>query len=454
MLRTKSFLWGWLGEDARLTILILLIPTLPLAAAVSLAGPRWHGLAGGLFVAGGACLLLVTLWRTRMGAAQAIAWTRQGLMPWLLALLGWNILSMLAAPEKRTAALGLLSLGAGITVYAAAALQTQSRRLRMILDAVIGVMLLASLLTIFAALALGGSHALTTTNNHLVRSGQSHLARFRSEVTMASVTQTGSAIPGGPFGSPQRLTAFLVLMLPLLLPVAFSPARLLRRLMAAGAILAGCAALLCANAFSFAWPGILAGAVTLGLLSLRYLPQWCEKYREIRISKAAQRAKSFSQRHRPRSARLESGSRGQKLARVREIAATIPTGALLTTVVVLLALGWFIVHARPVSLPSNAPVPIVLPTAQVLNFYLQPAAKTGLPGLLLWTGFLAAFFITGLRTLRHLPDSSLRQRMLIGALAGVAAQTIDAVTNPAWQAGQSQFFLWLALGLAQACTQE
>lgn len=348
-LRAKPALWARLGEDALPAILILLIVALPLAAAVSSVSPRRQGLPGALFESGGVCLLLVMLWRARLRPVrtQALAWARRGPTLWLLALLGWNVLSALAAPDRRFPVLGLFPMAAGIVVYAAAASQSQSRRLRALLDSMIGSTLLASLLALFVV-KTSGSQALTANDTHLVHYGLSHLARSRTEVTTALVTGTGRNVLGNSFGDPHLLTAFLILMLPLLLPVVFPPARLIRRLSALAAILAGASALVLTHALPFA--------------------------------------------------------------------------------ALLLSLIWLAGH----------------PQHPGLSFV----------SLLLWCGFLAAFFVTGLRALRRLPSTSLRQRLLIGALAGVTAQSVDALVNPAGQGGESSFFLWLLLGLAQACASE
>jgi hypothetical protein len=40
-----------------------------------------------------------------------------------------------------------------------------------------------------------------------------------------------------------------------------------------------------------------------------------------------------------------------------------------------------------------------------------------------------------------------RQRLLMGGLAALAGQAVDAFANPAWQFGEITIYLWVILGL-------
>lgn len=80
------------------------------------------------------------------------------------------------------------------------------------------------------------------------------------------------------------------------------------------------------------------------------------------------------------------------------------------------------------------------------NSYLQIAAEHGLGGLALYLMALAMFFVTGWRALQR-TQPGLRQLILIGALAAIAGQCVDALSNPGWAFPELSLHLWLVLGL-------
>jgi O-antigen ligase len=86
------------------------------------------------------------------------------------------------------------------------------------------------------------------------------------------------------------------------------------------------------------------------------------------------------------------------------------------------------------------------------NDYLQTAAELGVPGLSLYLLLLASFFSKSIRALHRLPGG-IRRTTLLGCISGVAAQTVDAMSNPAWRYSECSVFFWLVLGLGMAVTR-
>jgi hypothetical protein len=86
------------------------------------------------------------------------------------------------------------------------------------------------------------------------------------------------------------------------------------------------------------------------------------------------------------------------------------------------------------------------------NEYLQLTAEMGLVGLLAYLGLLGAFFVTALRALGA-RRSGIARVVLMGAVAGVAAQMVDAVSNPAWRYADVSLFLWAMLGMGVAASR-
>jgi len=107
----------------------------------------------------------------------------------------------------------------------------------------------------------------------------------------------------------------------------------------------------------------------------------------------------------------------------------------------------------PGALPADA-VRRLGPTLaeQAHNEYLQIAAEMGFVGLALHLWVLGAFFVFGLRALRG-REQGYRKLVLMGAIAAMAGQTIDALSNPAWRFADVSLMFWLmmGLGMASAC---
>jgi O-antigen ligase len=80
------------------------------------------------------------------------------------------------------------------------------------------------------------------------------------------------------------------------------------------------------------------------------------------------------------------------------------------------------------------------------NFYLQTAAETGLVGLGLYVGMVATFFVVGVRALRNLKDGT-RKMVLVGVLAAMAGQVVDAITSPSYNIASVSLFQWLLMAI-------
>ncbi len=83
------------------------------------------------------------------------------------------------------------------------------------------------------------------------------------------------------------------------------------------------------------------------------------------------------------------------------------------------------------------------------DFYLQTAAELGFVGLGLYLTVLVAFFAVGLRALPSLPNG-LRRTVLIGCLAAMIAQAVDALGSPAYNFASVSLFQWVLMGLGMS----
>lgn len=88
------------------------------------------------------------------------------------------------------------------------------------------------------------------------------------------------------------------------------------------------------------------------------------------------------------------------------------------------------------------------------NEYLQIAAETGLIGLALYLLILIGFFYRGIKFLSRKTGfiNRTQKLLLIASIGTIAAQCVDAMSNPGWQFGEVSALFWLMLGLGMAAT--
>jgi O-antigen ligase len=117
-------------------------------------------------------------------------------------------------------------------------------------------------------------------------------------------------------------------------------------------------------------------------------------------------------------------------------------------------LGGYPFHQSPAAGAGSSPAVVAMAGVsldeQAHNEYVQTAAEQGIVGLFLYLLVLASFFAKAIHGLRRLPNGQ-RKLVLLGCMAGVAAQMVDAIGNPAWRYPQCSLFFWLLLGLGAAC---
>jgi O-antigen ligase len=266
------------------------------------------------------------------------------------------------------------------------------------------------------------------------------------------------------FGNGQLFSAFLLILLPLLLVLAFGEPDLRQKIPAQMALGLAAFGLLLAQTRS-SWFGVLVALVVLGLLAWRMAPPG--RLGRLRhqivvplviavgasglflvVSNTAPmvraRAASLGNAARDPSLdwRLDRWKGAWRLIRERPL------------------FGWGIgtyplEQARTVS--GAVPRELILRLGPTLaeeahNEYVQVTAEMGVFGLALYLWVLGAFFVVGYRALRERPRG-FRALVLMGCIAGLAGQTVDAFSNPAWRFADVSFLFWLTLGLGMAAAR-
>lgn len=413
---------------ATLAVVPLLTPSTPLAlqgvkqllfhlmtlALVGLALCQSETAAGGRLGA--------DRWRRLLGGANLPAL--------LLVVLGG--ISYLTSAEKALSSTEFLRLTCGVGLYFVVAAFFRGReRLQLLTDVLVGVVILATVLGF---------------------------------VNYQSPTTGGEGIIAS-FGNRQLFAGFLVLVAPLMLALSFAEQSSGRKVAAQIATVLAFAGLLLAQERS-AWIGSLVGLLVLTALIWRYRESDGNlgRGRSMLVVPAvlvvcatgvflvlSRTAPQIQERAATLAAPGEDASWNERVQQwggtTRMIAERPLFGWGIGTYPV--AQAAFVKGLRPAKLIRSGG-----PSLQEMahNEYLQLTAELGLLGLLAYLGVLGAFFATALRAVSS-RRSGLARLVLMGAMAGVAAQMVDAVSNPAWRYADVSLFLWALIGLGVAAAR-
>jgi O-antigen ligase len=287
--------------------------------------------------------------------------------------------------------------------------------------------------------------------------------------SIAGLAAAGEADASGlcyPFGNAQLQAGFLMILSPLLVVLAFGEQHVLRRAAAQGAATFSLTALGMTGTRS-AWLGLLVALLLLLLMAARSTPgapalgpRWARRKHELIVPAvilvtALGLSLSISEmapvlRHRAGTLmagardgdlqwRLGMWRRGWKLLREQPLWGW--------------GIGTFPVEQARVA-SGGVPRELVERAGPSLaeeahNEYVQTAAEMGIVGLCLYLWVPGAFLVGGWRLLRG-REAGLRQRVLMGCLAGVAGQAVDALANPAWRFAEVSLLFWVLIGLGVA----
>ena len=280
-----------------------------------------------------------------------------------------------------------------------------------------------------------------------------------------------SSMVEGSFGSHELLGSFLMLMLPLALALGLSDRGDNKRQIAAQAVaLLATTCLLMARTRS-AWLGSAVSLVVLSVLAWRF----------IAVPKTAQAGTSFTLKQLKMRKHLIIGPvliLGGALAllilmsqtglTLQKRAATLAQVDIDPSFQTRLAMDRGALHAaaaRPLLGWGLGTYPVIAERftgfgdapAQVLahgtshsnlahNYYLQTAAEIGFLGLAAYLAALVLFFVTGIKALWTL-ENGLHKTVLLGCLAAMAGQVVDALGSPAYNFASVSLFQWVLMGM-------
>ena len=411
---------------------VVLAPLLP----VPLTSIRWHGLQSVAVEVGGVVLLVGLLCRPWFKSALPSLFhaptLRQVSLLCLHLLLLWTLASCVQDPNP-FAVQSLLTLAGGVLVLDTAALQTTDQR-RLLF--VVNALSLAGVLVCGAGLvALGSTEAQSA-------SGPLHDHQLFGAFMIIPLLLSGSASLGGGTQA-QRLLSQAALLLCLAGLWESQDRSAWLGLAASGVVFAALAVLTAgpkAGVKAARRPAALSALLLVGAVSGMAL---------LSPNRDAVLARLQTLAHAPSSRYDSRVWREQVWAGTRQMIAKHP----LT--------GWGAGSFPPAHAPftrtghSADAVDAAGPSIEdeAHNSYLQLWAELGIIGLLLWLGALGAFLVFGVRALTLYPARSLQQWVLIGCLAAIAGQAVDALANPAWQFPQVALPLWIVFGLTAALSR-
>jgi O-antigen ligase len=421
-------------RDNVVAIVVAMVLLVPLIAPLSQNVKIWrNALFQGLSV-----LLLLSLlarWEWHGGLGRFRALMRSGITLPLLLYFGWASLAVFRAPYRAFSVNELLMLGAGVVICLVVSWHVTSRsQLRMLCKAVVLILVLTLFFSIFIQDSPGEVGLRSSFGSRMLFGGfLALLTPFLTALAVAAGLRTDDSARG------RQL--FL---------------RVVAALAGLGLVLTQCRS---------AWTGGLTGLLLLTALVAR-------SRRPSRIAGAGTGSAyvlvavvlsgalifgfgpaSDLLRHRVGTigdaAHGGDESFNWRVTKWREalplIAARPLTGW---------GLGSYPFHPAPSAGPGAGPAVVasagVSLDEQAHNEYIQMTAELGLVGLTLYLLVFVSFFAKAWHAIRRLPHGQ-RQLVLMGCMAGVAAQMVDAIGNPAWRFPQCSLFLWLLLGIGVAC---
>jgi O-antigen ligase len=422
---------GW----ARGVIIALVAATLLIGSLLTPPDQfRWQGVKQLLFIALTLLLTVLALGQADPAAAAA-RWRRLLAGPSLPALLlvGLAGLSWSVSTEKAYSGPEFLRLAGGVALFFAVAAFFRGRaRLQLLVDLLVGVVILTCLLGF---------------------------------VNYQAPTTGGAGIIAS-FGNRQLFAGFLALLAPLMIALSFAELSPSRKIAVQVAAVLSCAGLLLAQTRS-AWIGLIVGLSVVAVLAISQKPE--REGRRLASRKAVivpivvLMAASTGLFLALSNAASQIGERAATLsAPGRDVSfqqrQALWQGALqMVRERPLLGYG---IGAYPFVQAERAPIgrpaalvatggPSLMEMAH--NEYLQMAAEIGVPGLLAYLALLGLFLATMVRALGT-KAAGLSRMVIIGVTAGVCAQMVDAVSNPAWRYADVSGFFWAVLGLGMAAT--
>jgi len=268
----------------------------------------------------------------------------------------------------------------------------------------------------------------------------------------------------GAFGNPQLLAGFLVVLLPVAVVYAHQGEMDARRVLALVATVCVAGALILTRNRS-AWLGSAFGLITVGALVLRTVSvrdlmaqkhRWMAPAIALALvvglffalsgtgSAIADRAKTLAAptANHTFQWRQQHWAGSMKMASERPITGFGPGGYALNA-------GNYVEKT-----PSRREVELMGATmlSNPHNVYAQTAAEMGFVGLALYLAVLGGFFVRAFRALSRV-NGDARKWMLIASMGAIAAQSVDAIGNPAWHFGEVSPLFWLVLGLGMAASR-
>lgn len=419
---------GW----ARGAIAALVVATLVIVALLTPPEPsKWQGVKQFLFI--GMTLVLMGLALCQSDPVGGAArWRRMLSGPTLPALLlvalaaaSWSVSTAKAysGPE-------FLRLAGGVALFMAVAAFFRTRgRLQLLTDVLVGIVILACLLGFV-------NYQATTTG------GQGIIASFSNR---------------------QLFAGFLALLAPLMIALSFAELSPTRKVAVQVASVLSCAGLLLAQTRS-AWIGLVVGLVVFAVLSAQNGQREGRRSGNRKVAIVPVVVLMVAATGLFLALSRTSGQIGER-------AATLTTASKQTTFLErqglwrgamkmigerpLLGFGigaypfaqaQFSGVGRPADLVAERG-PSLMEMAH--NEYLQLAAEIGVPGLIAYLAMLGMFLATMLGALKT-KSAGLSRALIIGVTAGVCAQMVDAVSNPAWRYADVSAFFWAVMGLGMA----